>query len=200
MKLIGLAGGIASGKTMITDYLMSLGAPVVDADIVSHRITEPGSPVLREIAEAFGEDCLDENGHLRRKALGRIIFNDAESRLRLNQIMHPKISAAIREEIEGYEAAGEPAVIYSAPLLLEGEGKGMTDIVWLVAIDPAEQMRRLMARDGIGADEAAKRLRAQSSLEEKLAKADKVIDNNGSRKAAKAQAKALWEEIRGFQA
>jgi len=196
MRLIGIAGGIASGKTMITDYLVSLGAPIVDADVISRRITEPGNPVLKEIADAFGDDCLDENGNLRRKYLGEIIFNDVKSRQKLNQIMHPKISAATQEEIKKYEEAGEQVIFYSAPLLLEGSGKSITDEVWLVAIDPAEQIRRLMSRDGIDEDAAEKRLRAQSSLEEKLAKADKVIDNNGSREAAKKQAKALWDEAR----
>ncbi|MCL2166172.1 MAG: dephospho-CoA kinase [Clostridiales bacterium] len=197
MKLIGLAGGIASGKTMITEYLTGLGAPVVDADVISRRITEPGSPVLRDIAEAFGEDCLDEEGCLRRKELGRIIFGNPESRLRLNRIMHPRISERIQEEIRKYQDAGEPVILYSAPLLLEGGSKGMTDEVWLVALEPKEQIRRLMDRDGINEEEAAARLRAQSSLEEKLALADKVIDNNRSREEAMAQAKALWEEACG---
>ena len=197
MKLIGLTGGIASGKTMITDYLASLGAPVVDADVISRRLTEPGSPVLKEIAGTFGESCLDEKGHLRRQYLGQLIFSDPENRMKLNRIMHPMISRGIREELDRLEDAGEPAVIYSAPLLLEGGGKGMTDEVWLVALDPEEQIRRLMARDGIDAEAAEKRLGAQASLAEKLAKADKVIDNNGSREEAEKQAKAMWEEACG---
>jgi dephospho-CoA kinase len=117
--------------------------------------------------------------------------------MKLNRIMHPKISRGIREELDRLEDAGEPAVIYSAPLLLEGGGKGMTDEVWLVALDPEEQIRRLMARDGIDAEAAEKRLGAQASLAEKLAKADKVIDNNGSREEAEKQAKAMWEEACG---
>ncbi|MCL2121207.1 MAG: dephospho-CoA kinase [Clostridiales bacterium] len=197
MKLIGLAGGIASGKTMISNYLTGLGAPVVDADVISRKITEPGSPVLRDIAEAFGEECLDEKGHLRRKELGRIIFGDPESRLKLNRIMHPRISERIQEEIRKYQDAGEPVILYSAPLLLEGGSKGITDEVWLVALAPKEQIRRLMARDGIDEEEAAARLRAQSSLDDKLALADKIIDNNRSREEAMAQAKALWEEACG---
>ena len=117
MKLIGLAGGIASGKTMITDYLVSLGAPVVDADVISRRMTELGSPVLREIAEAFGEDCLDENGGLRRQKLAQMIFDNTDNRLKLNQIMHPKITAATREEIEKYRSEGKTAVIYSVAVI-----------------------------------------------------------------------------------
>jgi len=197
MKLIGLTGGIASGKTMVTDYLISLGAPVVDADVVSRRITELGSPVLQEIAEAFGADCLDENGGLRRQKLAQMIFEDADNRLKLNRITHPRITEAIRSEIEQYRSEGKAAVIYSAPLLLEAGRNNMTDEVWIVALDPEEQIKRLMARDGIDEEAAKKRLKAQSSLEEKLALADKVIDNNGSREASMAQVKALWEEASG---
>ena len=194
MKLIGLTGGIASGKTMITDYLRSIGAPVVDADEVSRGITEPGKPVLQEIAAAFGEDCLDEQGHLRRQKLGEMIFSNEENRLRLNAIMHPKITEAILEAIKALDEAGEPAAIYSAPLLLEGKGTNIADEVWLVALDLEEQVRRLMQRDNIDQEAALQRIHAQASLEDKLALADKVIDNNGSPEEAKEQAKRLWEE------
>jgi len=197
MRLIGLTGGIASGKTMITDYLAELGAPVVDADKITHLLQAPGSPVLREIAEAFGEDCLDRDGNLDRPKLAALIFGQEEKRRRLNQIMHPRISEAIQAEIRRYADAGEAVAIFSAPLLLEGGRSGMTDEIWVVALDPAEQVRRLMDRDGISGEEAQKRLDAQSSLRDKLAYADKVIDNNGSRDEARRQARALWEEACG---
>ena len=197
MKLIGLTGGIASGKTMVTDYLRSLGAPLVDADEVSRAITADGSPVLAEIAEAFGADCLDEKGSLRRKMLAGLIFDNAENREKLNGIIHPKVTAAMQAALAAYEKAGETVAIYAAPLLLEAGGSAMYDAIWVVALDPEEQLRRLMARDGIDEEAARKRLDAQTSLAEKLAKADKVIDNNGSREEAMAQAKALWEDACG---
>ena len=197
MKLIGLTGGIASGKTMITDYLAALGAPIVDADAISRRLTAPGSPVLKEIAEALGSDCLDEHGHLNRKKLAQLIFDDTANRLKLNQIMHPRISDATQAELKALADAGMPCAIYSAPLLLEGGGNSMADEIWIVALDPQEQIRRLMDRDGIDEEAARKRLAAQSSLAEKLARADRVIDNNGSRESAQGQAKALWEESCG---
>lgn len=195
MKRIGLTGGIASGKTMVSDYLQSLGAPVIDADQISRRITERGNPVLQEIAGVFGSDCLDENGELRRKKLGEIIFGDEDKRRRLNGILHPKIYAEMEREIHAHEAAGEAAVVLSIPLLVEGRSRDMTDEIWVVALDPQSQIRRLMDRDGIGEEAARLRLAAQSSLDEKLAKADKVIDNNGSREWTKTQTKALWEEV-----
>lgn len=196
MKIIGITGGIASGKTMATDYLAELGAPVVDADVISHRVTEQGSPVLAEIAAAFGEGYLDEAGNLRRQKLGDLIFNDKESRTKLNQIIHPRIGSAIQEEIKRFEDAGEPFLIFSAPLLLEG-GNAMAEEIWVVALDPEEQIRRLMARDGVNREEAEARLGSQSSLEEKLARADRVIDNNGSREEARRQIKILWETLNG---
>jgi len=200
MRRIGLTGGIASGKTMITDYLASLGAPVVDADTISRNLTANGSPVLKEIAEAFGMEYLDEEGNLRRQKLGSLIFSNPDCRMRLNQILHPQISRTMQEEIRRHEAAGEPFAILSVPLLLEGGSNSMADEIWVVSLEPEEQIRRLMVRDGIGEEAAKMRLKAQSSLEEKLAKADRVIDNNGNREEAMRQAKALWEECLERQA
>jgi len=197
MRLIGLTGGIASGKTMITDYLRSLGAVVIDADEVSRELTKAGNPVLDEIAEAFGEDCLDESGNLRRRELGRVIFNDEAARKRLNDITHPKIEAVVKDLIKKYEDAGEKAIIYSAPLLLERGDSIEVDEIWVVALNPDAQISRMLARDGLDRDEAMKKLSAQSGLEEKLRRADKVIDNNGSPGESKRQAKALWERALG---
>ena len=194
MRVIGLTGGIASGKTMITDYMRSLGAPVIDADEISRELTARGSPVLDEISSAFGDDCLDEDGNLRRRMLGKIIFEDEIGRAKLNKIMHPKIEALVKGRISEYKDAGVRAVIYSAPLLLEARHGVGVDEIWVVALEPEEQIRRLRARDGLSPEDAGKRLRAQSSLDIKLEKADKIIDNNGSREEARRQAKALWEE------
>jgi dephospho-CoA kinase len=195
MKIVGLTGGIASGKTMVSDYLLSLGAPVVDADVISRRLTEPGQPALLAIAAVFGEEYLDENRRLKRKELGRLIFGDKTSRLKLNQILHPLIREAVNQELARYEKAGFPAVVLSAPLLLEGGMDRTTDEVWLVALEPEEQLRRLMARDGIDGEEGRKRLAAQSSLADKLAKAHRIIDNNGSPEATRQRVKVLWREI-----
>jgi len=195
MRRIGLTGGIASGKTMITDYLRSLGAVVIDADEISRNLTGPGSQVTREIAAVFGEDCLDENGCLRRSWLGRIIFEDERSRDKLNDIMHPRIEAIVLDEFAKREAAGESAVIYSAPLLLERGGSVPVDEVWVVALDEQEQIRRLRERNGLTREEALSRLRAQSGLDDKLGKADHIIDNNNAPQWALSQAKALWERV-----
>ena len=197
MRIIGLTGGIASGKTLVTDYLAALGAPVVDADVASRNLAAPGSPVLKEIAAAFGDEYLDGEGRLLRKKLGDLIFHHKEQREKLNRIMHPHIGKAIQEEIKRHEEEGAPVIVYSAPLLLEGGGGAMADEIWVVALDPEEQIRRLMARDGIDEEMAKARLRSQSSLEAKLARADKVIDNNGSQEATKVQVKAMWEAACG---
>jgi dephospho-CoA kinase len=195
MKLIGLTGGIASGKTMITDYLMSLGVPVVDADTISRGLTAHGGSALKDIAETFGEEYFDDQGNLLRQKLGELIFNNRECRMKLNQILHPKIGETIRSEIKRHEDAGEPFAIFSAPLLLEGGSSSLTDEIWVVALKPEEQVRRLTARDGITEEEAQARLRSQSSLDEKLARADRVIDNNGSREEARQQVKALIDSL-----
>jgi len=195
MKLIGLTGGIATGKTMITDYLESLGAPIIDADVISRKLTEAGNPVLDEIASVFGAECLDENGALRRSVLGSIIFNDEEARQKLNNIMHPKIGARVRDEIERLRLSGVKAAIYSAPLLFEAGQQWMADEIWVIALLPDEQIRRLMLRDGVSENEARSRIHAQSSLAEKLVMAHRIIDNNGAPEAALTQVKEYWEQV-----
>ena len=196
MRLIGLTGGIASGKTMVTDYLAELGAPIIDADVISRELTSVGSPVLDEIAAAFGTDCLDEKGALRRQVLGQIIFNDDEARRRLNQIMHPKIRSQVLDTVEQLRQDGVALAVYAAPLLLEAGQPDLVDEVWVVALDPQEQARRLVRRDGIDQEAADRRISAQSSLETKLALADKVIDNNGSREDSLKQVLLYWNQAK----
>jgi dephospho-CoA kinase len=192
MKTIGITGGIASGKSMVTDYLVEQGANLIDADYVSRQLVAPGQAALHEISRLFGEEYLDQEGNLRRKALAHLIFSDAQQRQKLDQLMHPLIHEAIQAQLVEYQQAGQQLVILVAPLLYEAGLSQLVDEVWLIAVHPDTQLRRLMNRDELTLTEANKRLAAQSSLAEKLDKADVIINNNGDIKTTLAQIKALW--------
>ncbi|WIF94398.1 dephospho-CoA kinase [Caminicella sporogenes] len=198
MKVIGLTGGIASGKSTVSSYLKELGAVVIDADIVAREIVEKGKPALKEIVKCFGKEVLNEDGTLNRKYLGKIVFNNPEKLKILNKITHERIIKNIKEKIKFYEHLGKYKVIFiDAALLIEMNMTDMVDEVWLVAIDREKQIERLMIRDKLTYDEALKRINSQMSLEEKKKYADVIIDNSKSIKDLKRQIDILWNKIFG---
>lgn len=197
MKVIGLTGGIAAGKTTVTEYLAGLGAVLIDADVISRQLLAPGSPVLAEIRRLFGSRYFDQDGNLQRKALGNLIFSDEKERSKLNNLMHPLIRQEIIKQIENYRRAGEKTVFLSAALLFETNLDELTDEIWVVALDKEKQVQRLMARDNLSREQALNRLAAQSSLEEKLKKADQIIDNNGAVEKTLEQIELLWRRVNG---
>jgi dephospho-CoA kinase len=197
MKVIGLTGGIASGKSMVASRLMQLGARIIDADLIARQLTEPGSEVLREISRMFGSQYLDEQGNLRRKALGNLIFSDPVQRERLDRLMQPRIREEISRQLIQAELEGAAVLVLVAPLLLEAGLEDLVDEVWVVALDRENQKKRLMQRDNLTEEQAEGRLASQSSLAEKLGKATRVIDNRGDLLAAEKQIDALWRGVQG---
>jgi dephospho-CoA kinase len=190
--VIGLTGGIASGKSTVVRCLRELGAPVVDADAIVHEVQAPGTPVTAAIAQEFGPEVLRADGSLDRAALGRIIFTDAARRKALEAIVHPAVLAQMAQEVERYRAEGRPAVVLDVPLLLEGGLQRTVDRVWVVYIDRATQRARLMARDHLTLDEADQRINAQMSLDDKLAYADLIIDNRATLAETRSQVADAW--------
>jgi len=178
-KVIGLTGGIASGKSTVSSYLRSLNIPVVDADLVSRQVVEPGSIGLSEIVKAFGNDVITDS-HLNRKALRDIIFNDEDKRLLLNKILHPIIHDEILNQIKLYKDNNEPIIVFDAPLLLENELKYMVDELWLVSTNLSNQIERLLSRDQMTEETARSIINKQMSLKEKEKLSDVVLDNNSS--------------------
>jgi dephospho-CoA kinase len=195
--IVGLTGGIATGKSTVTQMLRELGAYVVDADVWARRVVEPGSDGLREIVESFGQTVLKADGSLDRAALANIVFHDASARERLNAITHPRVRAGMKEETESYQAAhpGEP-VIWDVPLLFEGETRRLVDRTILVYTDETTQLARLMARNGYSEEEAVARIRSQMPIEEKRTLADYVIDNTGTLDYTREQVERVWNSIR----
>jgi dephospho-CoA kinase len=196
--LIALTGGIASGKSTVSERLSALGAVVIDADVLAREVVEPGTPALAEIASEFGTHVLRPDGSLDRAALGAVIFRDPEARDKLNAITHPRIRQRVHELIAEAERQNPDAVIvYDVPLLVEaGTDRDMRfDLVAVAHADAATRLRRLVELRGIEYGEAVRRIESQASDEERLAIADVVIDNNGTLEDTLAQVDALWERV-----
>ena len=196
MRMVGLTGGIGSGKSTVTAMFRELGAQVVDADQVARDVAEPGTPGLEEVARRV-PGVLDPSGHLDRAALGRRVFADPGERRALEGILHPRIREEVARRTEALARAGVTVVLYDAALLIEnGLHRGMDGVI-LVSAPEAVQRARLAARDGL--DDAANtaRLAAQLPLADKRAHATWVVDNGGSLDETRAQVRRIWEEIRG---
>src|SRR5919204_3123206 len=194
MDVIGLTGGIASGKSTVAGMLRELGVTVIDADEAARAVVAPGTPGLRAVVEAFGPEVLDGD-RLDRWKLGAIIFADEAARRRLEAITHPLIRAWMAERQREAEERGEERVVLDIPLLYEnGLDRGLKAV--MVVYAPAEvEMERLMARNGFGREEAARRLATQLPIEEKKALAAYVIDNSGNREQTLEQVRRVWCEI-----
>lgn len=194
--LIGLTGGIAAGKSAVASRLAEHGAVHIDADVLAREVVEPGTPALRQIVEAFGPRMLTNDGGLDRAALGAIVFADAESLKRLNAITHPAVRARTRELIAEATAADPDAtIVYDVPLLVEAAVDHPFDTVVVVHATDSVRLDRLVTLRGMSPAEAARRIAAQASDEERLAKADTVIDANGTLEETLAQTDAFWHTI-----
>jgi dephospho-CoA kinase len=199
LRVIGLTGGIASGKSAVSGMLRELGAVVIDADAVAREVVAAGSPVLRQIAAVFGPSVMAPDGTLDRRALAERIFQDPEARRTLNAITHPPIRRRLAEAVEAVRQTQPDAiVIVDIPLLLDTASADAyrLDGVIVVYVDEATQVARASARDGITAAAARGRLDAQRPLREKLAEATWIIDNSGSREDTRRQVEALWHRWR----
>jgi dephospho-CoA kinase len=199
MKLIGLTGGIGSGKSTVAGLLAAHGAHVVDADRIVHELQAAGTPLLEEIVEVFGPEVLRPDGELDRIALGQIVFRDPEARTRLGQIVHPKVGAEMMRRVEAAREAGHSLVILDVPLLLEGRKPGAAGMPYhaivVVWVPEDVQIARTVARDGCDPAEARRRVRAQMSLDAKRSLADHVIDNSGTQAETREQVKRLWLQL-----
>ena len=198
--VVGLTGGIGTGKSRVADLLEKLGAAVVCADRIVHEIQEAGSEALDEIARVFGPEYIQENGQLDRARLGSLVFTDPSARKKLNDIVHPRVTRAMAERLEGLRTEGAPVVVLDIPLLLEGRvaGRGTGavlpfDEIVVVYADDETQVERVVARDGLSRAEVLDRVRAQMPLEEKRKLANTIIENSGSWDHTERQVRALYK-------
>jgi dephospho-CoA kinase len=176
MKVIGITGGIACGKSTVTNQLKNRGLYIVDADEIAHKVMQPNQPAFNEVVKMFGEWIL-KDGVIDRKVLGKIIFENPEQRQILDSIVHPFIKREMSEEI--YYAKSD-VVILDVPLLIEKGWHIYCDVVWVIYVDKETQIERLMKRNNFTKEEAISRIESQMPLTEKLRYAKVVIDNNGS--------------------
>jgi dephospho-CoA kinase len=190
--LVGLTGGIATGKSTVSTMFRALGCEVIDADILAREVVAPGEPALAEIAEEFGRDVLQGDGTLDRKKLGAVVFGDAARRKRLEQITHPAIGARFQQRLTELEARGfDGIVLWDAPVMIESGGYKLMEKLVVVATDEATQGARLRARDAIEAAEAERKIKSQMPVAEKAKLADYVIDNAGDRDATERQVREV---------
>lgn len=197
MKIIGLTGNIGSGKSTVSRRLGELGAEILDTDQVSRDVVAPGTPGLKEIVNAFGPEVLTPEGGLNREKMGSIVFAQPEARKRLETIIHPRIKQVVGDRIKKYKSGrgNSPALVIEVPLLFESGWHCYMDEVWLVTVDPAVQLQRIMSRDKLSGEQALSRMNSQMPQEQKIKLAQKIIDNSGPREDTMARVDALWQEL-----
>jgi dephospho-CoA kinase len=196
VKLVGLTGGIASGKSTVAAMLRELGAKIINADDLARSIVQPGKEAWKEIVAAFGTEILRPDRTIDREKLRSAIFEDAKKRKQLDSITHPRIRALAQQRAQELAAKGSAIVVYEAPLLFENEAHLWLRPVILVACDDALQRRRLKARDHLSEAEIGHHIKAQMPLSEKRPLADFVIENDGDLDDLKKQVKDVWEKMR----
>ncbi|MFC4403694.1 dephospho-CoA kinase [Gracilibacillus xinjiangensis] len=190
--IIGLTGNIASGKSTISRILAEdYDLPVIDADVVSRQVVEPGETALAQIAEVFGTDILQEDGQLDRTKLGKVVFTDSAKREQLNAIVHPAVRERMMLEKERLKAEGFPTIVMDIPLLFENNLTYLVEKTIVVYTEEATQLRRLMERNNLSETEARQRMNAQMPPCKKKELADEVVDNSGTIEASKQQLDAI---------
>ncbi|MFV2197902.1 dephospho-CoA kinase [Nocardiopsis sp. LOL_012] len=195
MLRVGLTGGIGSGKSAVSAELARRGAVVVDADAIAREVVEPGTEGLAEVVAEFGEGVLAPGGGLDRARLGEIVFSDGERLARLNAIVHPRVAERSAELMEQARESGAEVVVYDVPLLVENGLGGLYDVVVVVDTPDEVRVERVAADRGMAREQVWARIRAQAGREERLAAADLVVDNSGTREQLAAGVGELWEAL-----
>jgi len=194
-RIVVLTGGIASGKTAVSDRLAEAGIPIIDTDVIARQVVKPGTPGLDRIVEVFGPQVLQPDGALDRRALRQRVFDSPAARKQLEAITHPLIREQVARDVEA--AGAEPVVVLVVPLLIESGLFETADEVLVVDVPESVQIKRLRERDDITAEQAGKILAAQTSREERLRHADHVIDNSGSLRQLEERVDAYLKRLLG---
>ena len=195
MKIIGLTGGIGSGKSTVSRFLAELGAVIIDADKVGHEAYKPDTEVWREVVASFGRQILTPNGDIDRKKLGEIVFDKPEALSRLNQILHPRIYDMVKAQLEEYRRQWVDVVVLEAPLLIEAGWTSLVDEVWVTVASESTMLRRLEECSGLSKQQSLARIRSQLSSEERMKHADVVINNDGDINELKSKVEKIWQRL-----
>ena len=193
--IIGLTGGIASGKSVVSGMLAERGALIIDADKVGHEAYAPGSGCYRDVIAAFGEDIVAADGSIDRKALGAKVFADPSLRVRLQDIVWPWMRGEMEHRFAELRDEGVPVVVLEAAVLLEADWVPLVDQVWVVIVAPENARGRIVERNGLTPEQADQRIAAQLSNDERARRADVIIENNGTLDELRARVDAAWSEL-----
>jgi dephospho-CoA kinase len=193
MIVIGLTGGIGTGKSEAARILQDLGAIVINADQVGHSAYTPHSEIWSEVVSAFGKGILDDNEEIDRRKLGAIVFSDSGQLERLNRIMHPRMANMVQQELDRLREDGALVAVVEAAVLFEAGWDSLVDEVWTTAAPEESVVARLMARNGLPEEEARKRINAQMSVGERASRSQAVVDNSGDMTRLRSAVQALWE-------
>jgi phosphopantetheine adenylyltransferase/dephospho-CoA kinase len=195
LHVIGLTGGIASGKTTVSKFFRDRGVPVIDADILGHRTYDPGTDTFNAVVEAFGKELVAADGTIDRRVLGGKVFGKPDELKRLTDIVWPGIRRLASEELSGLEVAGNTIACLEAAVLFEAGWEDLVEEVWVVVVEPDEAVRRLKERNNMDEDAARARLASQLSNAERTARADVVIENNGTLEALDGAINGAWDQL-----
>jgi len=195
MIVIGLTGGILTGKSTVSGMLAQRGAVIIDADKIGHQAYKPHTETWQQVIETFGRGILKENGEINRKKVGEIVFNNPQALARLNEIMHPQMHSMMREEIERLRGEGVEVVVLEAAVLIEANWTDLVDKVWVTVAPEETAVKRLQNRGGLTKDEARARIRSQLSSEERAKHADVIIDTDCELAEVEARVEELWQRL-----
>jgi len=195
MKVIGLTGGIGSGKSTVSQFLAELGAVIIDADKVGHEVFKPDTDAWREVVAAFGTEIVKPSGDIDRKKLGKIVFGKPKALARLNKIMHPRIYAQVKAKVEEYRRRGVKVVVLEVPLLVEADWASLVNEVWVTVAMESTVVRRLKEKVGLSEPEILARIRSQLPSAERIKHADVVIDTDCDLDELKEKVKRLWDKL-----
>jgi dephospho-CoA kinase len=196
MKVIGLTGGIGSGKSTVSKFLAELGAMVIDADKVGHEVFQPGTDGWNDVVATFGKEIITDTGEIDRKKLGAIVFNNPEALSRLNQIIHPRAYNLAKSRLEEYRRQGIEVLVLEVILLIEAKWTDLVDEIWVVIASKDVVVKRLKEQRGMSEGEILARIHSQMSKEERTRYADVIINNDGDLEKLKEKVKELWEKIK----
>jgi phosphopantetheine adenylyltransferase/dephospho-CoA kinase len=195
LQVIGLTGGIASGKSTVAQFFRDHHVPVIDADILGHRTYEPGTDTFAAVVQTFGNELVAPDGTIDRKVLGGKVFGRPDELKKLTDIVWPGIRRLASQDLAEFETAGNSVVVLEAAVLFEAGWEDLTDEIWVVVVEPDNAVKRLAARNGLDEEAARARIASQLSNAERTARANIVIENNGDLAALQARIASLWQEL-----